>query len=258
MVHLILTGATGLVGSAALAALLPLLPPNGPLTRLTLLTRRPIPMAERANNPAINTILMQDFKTYPPEILSQLRDATAVIWALGISQRDVPSAEKYVEITKDYTLAAAEALLNSKNGDQDQKLNFVYVSGEGATTTPGRFTPLFGRVKGETEQALLELSKIDKRFRPYSARAGGVDPSGHKEVLEAGTWERKGILFKAGDVVLMPAIRRFYKGMHSPTADLGKALVKLALGDGEPLSGPGVAGEGRTLSNLALRRIAGL
>jgi hypothetical protein len=258
MVHLILTGATGLVGSAALAALLPLLPPNGPLTRLTLLTRRPIPMAERANNPAINTILMQDFKTYPPEILSQLRDATAVIWALGISQRDVPSAEKYVEITKDYTLAAAEAFCQNLNNDQDQKLNFIYVSGEGATTTPGRFTPLFGRVKGETEQALLDLSKSDKRFRPYSARAGGVDPSGHKEVLEAGTWERKGILFKVGDVVLMPAIRRFYKGMHSPTTDLGKALVKLALGDGAPLSGPGVDGEGRTLSNVALRRIAGL
>ena len=223
-------------------------------------------MADRANNPAIHTIILPDgfpktSSAYPPEILSELQTATAVIWALGISQREVPSPEKYIEITKDYTLAAAEAFsrnLSKDGGDDNQKLNFVYVSGEGATTNPGRFTPLFGRVKGDTEQALLEMSKTDPKFRPYSARAGGVDPTGHKEVLEAGTWERKGLLLKAGDMVLMPAIRCFYKGMHSPTADLGKALVTLALGDGAPLSGPGVDGDGRTLSNAALRRIAGL
>lgn len=254
MVHLILTGATGLVGSAALAALLPFLPPAGPISRLTILSRRPVPMADRAANPAINTILTKDYASYPPEILSQLKGASGVIWALGISQSEV-TPEKYVEITKDYTMAAAAAFkdLNGEKG-----VNFVYVSGEGATLTPGRFTPLFGKVKGETEAALLALSKTDSRFRPYSARPGGVDPAGHKEVLEAGTWERKGVMLKAADVVLMPAVRALYKRMHSPTQELGQALVKLALGDGKPLSGKGIEGEGRTVSNVALRRIGGL
>jgi nucleoside-diphosphate-sugar epimerase len=251
MVHLILTGATGLVGSAVLAALLP---PAGPISRLTILSRRPVPMAERAANPAINTIIMKDYHSYPPEILSQLQGASAVIWALGISQREV-SAEKYVEITKDYTMAAAEAF---KDLNGDKGINFVYVSGEGATLTPGRFTPLFGKVKGETEAALLALSKTHPSFRPYSARPGAVDPARHKDVMEAGTWERKGIMLKAGDAVLMPAIRVLYKGMHSPTQELGQALVQLAIGDGKPLTGKGVDGEGRTLSNVALRRIVGL
>lgn len=254
MVHIILTGATGLVGSAALAALLPLLPPTGPITRLTILSRRPVPMAERANNPAINTIITKDYLSYSPEILAQLKGASGVIWALGISQREV-SADKYVEITKDTTLAAAEAF---KDLNGDDGLNFVYVSGEGATTTPGRFTPLFGRVKGETEAALLAFHKSHPQFRPYNARAGGVDPSGHTAVMEAGTWERKGLMLKAGDVVLLPAIRTLYKSMHSPTPELGNALVKLALGDGKPLSGKGIDGEGRTLGNVALREIVGL
>lgn len=254
MVHIILTGATGLVGSAALAALLPHLPPTGPITRLTILSRRPVPMAEKAHNPAINTIITNDYASYSPEVLSQLQGASGVIWALGISQREV-SAAKYVEITKDYALAAAEAFkdLNGEKG-----VNFVYVSGEGATTAPGRFTALYGRVKGETEVALLALHKSHPQFRPYSARAGGVDPSGHKEVLEAGTWVRTGLVNKFVYRVLMPAIRVLYKGMHSPTPELGRALVQLAIGDGKPLSGKGVDGEGRTLSNLALRRIVGL
>jgi hypothetical protein len=254
MVHLILTGATGLVGSAALAALLPLLPPAGPISRLTILTRRPIPMADRAANPAIHTIITSDYSSYCPEILSQLQGASGVIWALGISQREV-TPEKYVEITKKYTMAAAEAFkdLNGEKG-----INFVYVSGEGATLTPGRFTPLFGKVKGETEAALLALSKRDPRFRPYNARPGAVDAAGHKKVMEAGTWERKGMMLKAGDAVLMPAIRSLYKGMYSPTRELGQALVQLAMGDGKPLTGKGVDGEGRTLSNAALRRIEGL
>jgi hypothetical protein len=253
--HIILTGATGLVGSAALAALLPLLPPAGPITRLTILTRRPVPMAEKAANPAIRTIIHKDYASYPPELLAELKGASGIIWALGISQREV-SASDYVKITKDYTLAAAD-VFKDLNGEKG--VNFVYVSGEGATTSPGRFTPLFGKVKGETEAALLAIHNSHPQFRPYNARAGAVDPSGHKEVVEAGTWERKGAMLKIGDAVLLPAIKGLYKGMHSPTPELGRALVKLAMGDGAPVAaGTGVDGEGRTLSNIALRRIVGL
>lgn len=134
----------------------------------------------------------------------------------------------------------------------------MYVSGEGATTSPGRFTPLFGRVKGETESALLAFHKAHPQFRVYNARAAAVDPYNHKEVMEAGSWERKGLALKAGDAVMMPAIRTFWKGMHSPTPELGKALVQLATGNGEAMSGKGIDGEGRTLNNVALRRIVGL
>lgn len=46
--------------------------------------------------------------------------------------------------------------------------------------------------------------------------------------------------------------------MVSPTKDLGRVLCELALGDGKPLEGKGVSGEGRTLNNVGMRRLAGL
>ena len=60
--------------------------------------------------------------------------------------------------------------------------------------------------------------------------------------------------------VLLPVLRALpgVKGLMSPTRELGKALVGLAVGDGEVQEGGGVSGEGRTLNNAALRRLAGI
>ena len=44
--------------------------------------------------------------------------------------------------------------------------------------------------------------------------------------------------------------------MVSPTKELGQVLVELALSDGEPLEGEGVRDEGRTISNVGIRRLA--
>ena len=46
--------------------------------------------------------------------------------------------------------------------------------------------------------------------------------------------------------------------MVSPTRELGQVLVDLAMGGGQPLEGKGVSGEGRTLSNAVVRRLAGI
>jgi len=46
--------------------------------------------------------------------------------------------------------------------------------------------------------------------------------------------------------------------MHSPTRELGKVLTELAASRGERLEGSGVEGEGRTVSNVGIRRLAGL
>ncbi|KAL1853746.1 hypothetical protein Plec18170_005138 [Paecilomyces lecythidis] len=246
--HLILTGATGLVGSAALAHILSL--PAGSVSRLSILSRRPVPMAE--NKPNVTVIEHRDFSQYPPELLEKLKGANGCIWAQGISQNDV-SKDEYIKITLDYPLAAAKAF----SGLSDS-FKFVYVSGEGATTNPGRLTPLFGTVKGQAEEALLKLSKEIPTLKPYSVRPAFVDPHNHTEVLKAvasranqQTFQRKII-----DNGLGPVFRCLYQGMVSPTPDLGRFLTDLAMGDGEPLNGDGVSGEGRTVSNKAFRRIA--
>lgn len=83
--HLILTGATGLVGSATLAHILSL--PAGSVSRLSILSRRPVPMAE--NKPNVTVIEHRDFSQYPPELLEKLKGANGCIWAQGISQNDV-------------------------------------------------------------------------------------------------------------------------------------------------------------------------
>jgi len=162
---------------------------------------------------------------------------------------------EYEKITYEYPIAAAKAFatLNSP-----KPFKFVYVSGEGTTTTPGMFTPFFGVVKGRAEAALLCLSKEPgyELFKPYSLRPGGVDPTYHPEIKEFIPVKQG--LAKKGEELLVPLLRKVYPGMISPTKDLARVLTDLAAGDGEPLEGKGVDGEGRTIANVGMRRLAGI
>lgn len=77
--HLILTGATGLVGTAVLSHILSL--PAGQIDRVTVLTRRPVPLAE--GHKIVNVIIHNDFGDYPQELLEQLKGAEGCVWAIG-------------------------------------------------------------------------------------------------------------------------------------------------------------------------------
>ena len=93
--HLILTGATGLVGGAVLDAMLAM--PE--ITRISILTRRPVPLIEdriqkkdpvASNKDRVRVILHKDFAKYDDELINgPLRGAAGVVWALGISQLQV-------------------------------------------------------------------------------------------------------------------------------------------------------------------------
>lgn len=162
---------------------------------------------------------------------------------------------EYVKITHTYPLTFARALAQTT---APKPINFIYVSGEGATTSPGRFTPIFGVTKGRAEADLLALSKDPAlgNLRPFSVRPGGVDPSAHGEI-DGFVPQKKGIerVFQS---VLLPGIKAVMPSMLSPTRDLGRYLSELAMGDGGALSGVGVEGEGRTVTNAGFRRLAGL
>lgn len=86
--HLILTGATGLCGSAVLDAMIRM----KDVTKISIVSRRPVKMAEDVKDPRINVILHSDFEKYDSELLNQLKGATGCVWALGISST-VVSAE---------------------------------------------------------------------------------------------------------------------------------------------------------------------
>lgn len=248
MAHLILTGATGLVGSGTLAYMLPLVSPSGPISRLTILSRRAVPMADGKEN--VKVVQMSDFSTYGDEVLQELKGAKGCVWALGVSVMQV-GKEDYKTITIDYPVAAAKAF-----STLNDSFNFVYVSGEGATTNPGVWTSFFGKIKGITERQLLDLTSATPSLKAYSVRPGMVDPIAQPEIKEAlkGRNASKWQQFLL-DNALAPAIRTAWPSVTSPTKDLGKFLTDLALGDGKEFEGEGVL-EGRIIENKGFRRLA--
>jgi uncharacterized protein YbjT (DUF2867 family) len=251
--HLILTGATGLVGSSVLDAMMR----AKDVTKISILSRKPVAMATDAHDARINVIIHRDFERYDASVLEQLAGADGCVWALGISQTKV-SADEYVKITRDYALAAATSFATIPRAG-DRPFRFVYVSGEGATQTPGRFSAIFARVKGETEQALADLTASTPGLQADSVRPAFVDAAGHAAVQ--GYLPDPGLLYRAGMGVLGPVIRGGFKGMHSPTPVLGDFMTRLAMGaldDRVPGSGAFRLGPSWVVENVGFRRIMGL
>lgn len=83
--HVIITGGTGLVGSAVLDSMLK----TKQITKISVLSRRPVKMAEDAKDPRVNVIIHEDFENYGPDLMSKLGDADGCVWALGVSQTQV-------------------------------------------------------------------------------------------------------------------------------------------------------------------------
>lgn len=251
--HLILTGATGLVGSSVLEAMIK----AKNVTKVSILSRRPIPFADDAKDPKVNVIIHKDFNTYDAGLLSQLSGAQGCVWALGISQTKV-GKEDYVRITKDYTMAAAESFQSL--GAKDKPFRFVYVSGEGATQQPGRFSAIFARVKGETEQSLADLTAASEgRLQADSVRPAFVDASQHDTIRPY--IPKPGLLYKASIAVLGPVVRGAMAGSHSPTPMLGSFLTQMAMGTQDSklqASGALRLGSSWVVPNVAIRKAMGL
>ncbi|RLL96926.1 hypothetical protein CFD26_101913 [Aspergillus turcosus] len=250
--HLILTGATGLVGSGVLNAMLAM----KEVTKISILSRRPVKMAEDARDPRVNIILHQDFETYDPAVLAQLQGATGCVWALGISQTKV-NKDEYIKITKTYALAAAKAFRTLP--PPDHPFHFVYVSGAGATTQPGFFASLFARVKGETELELAEIRRKFPLFRTSSVRPAFIDFAHHDAIKK---YLPPRPAFETLLRPLGPVFRAATPGLCSPTEPLGRFLTEMAMGRYEDrlVGGKGVqmVGEMPILENTAFRRLAGL
>ena len=84
-----------------------------------------------------------------------------------------------------------------------------------------------------------------------------MDPRFHEEI-HAWVPKLKPAVKAIGYPIALGVLRTVSPGLISPTKELGRVLVELAMSDGEPLNGTGVSGEGRTISNVGMRRLAGL
>jgi hypothetical protein len=141
-----------------------------------------------------------------------------------------------------------------------EPFNFVYVSGAGATTEPGRFAQIFARVKGETEMALAELRKQNPHLHTSSVRPAFVDASAHGEIKSY--IPKKPMLYNIMEPFFGPPVRLGFKSFHSPTGPLGMSLTDIAMGKHQDqfVSGRGIQkiGDFPILENSVLRRLAGL
>jgi uncharacterized protein YbjT (DUF2867 family) len=147
----ILFGATGMVGQGVLRECL--LDPE--VERVLTIVRTPTGQAHEK----LAELQLADFFDYS-SVDEKLSGWDACLFCLGVSSAGMKEPE-YRRLTFDLTLAAARAL-----AARNPAMTFIYVSGAG-TDSSARGRSMWARVKGETENALLELPfKAAYMFRP--------------------------------------------------------------------------------------------
>jgi len=196
---ILVTGATGLAGAEAVRQAL-LCTDVG---QVTAIARKPLDIT----HPKLTTIIHYNFLDYSAldEVFKQ---ADACLWCLGISQTQV-SKQQYINITCNYTLAAAKAMLAA-----NPAIGFVFLSCIGADSAE-KSSILFARVKGQTENALQKLpfQKL------YIARPGGIMPV-HKKPHPT--------LAEKMMIPLFPLIKKFAPASVITSAQLAKAMLHMA------------------------------
>ncbi|OJT15658.1 hypothetical protein TRAPUB_5486 [Trametes pubescens] len=221
--RLILTGVTGVAGLAAYRAALV----DPAIDGVTLLTRRPVPSWAKLPPQAVaktNTILHQDFKTYPADLAQQLAEHDGLVWALGKSSVGM-SEEQYTELAYNYTLSAARALKEAGAGSEEKPFRFVYVSGEHADPT-GESRQAWARVKGRVERELPELFQ-GTHMKAYILRPGYFFPS---KAYPEDRLNQRSFTLRALDAVFGPVLGTLMPSSVVPTEELGRFMIELAKG----------------------------
>ena len=147
----LITGATGMVGKGVLFECLD----HPQIERVITIGRSTLEII----HPKLYQIKHEDFSEFE-SIKDQLRGIDAAYLCMGVSVAGL-SEEEYTRFTFDYTLSLAKVLHGL-----NQEMTMTYVSGEG-TDSSEKVRSMWARVKGRTENALIELAfKQAYMFRP--------------------------------------------------------------------------------------------
>ena len=204
----ILFGATGMVGQGVLRECL--LDPD--VDSVLAIGRS----ATGQQQSKLREIVRLDLFDYSA-IENELCGFAACFFCLGVSSAGMPE-DKYRRITYDLTLTAARFLARL-NSD----LTFIYVSGMG-TDSSGNSRTMWARVKGETENALLQTPfKAAYMFRP-----GAIVPL-HGIASKTKVYR----VFYALTGPLLPLLNRWFPKYVTTTEQMGRAMLKVAK-DGWP------------------------
>jgi uncharacterized protein YbjT (DUF2867 family) len=202
-VKVLLFGATGMIGGGALIECL-----ADPRVELVVsISRSPIGWS----HPKLREVIQPKSFSYK-DLEADISSSDACLFCLGVTSVGMSEAA-YTSITFDLTLAAARAMVAANS-----RMTFCYVSGLG-TDSSEQGRSMWARVKGRTENALLALPfKAAYMFRP-----GYIQPV--KGVRSKTGWYQALYTVAAP---LSPLLQRFFPGVSTTTAILGRALIQAA------------------------------
>ncbi|MER5873012.1 epimerase [Streptomyces sp. NPDC002044] len=209
--NVILFGATGMIGRGVLRECLR----DDSVESVLVFGRTPLGVT----HPKLRERVQDD----PSDLSAPDLDPTAYdacFFCLGVSSVGMRE-EAYRRVTYDLTLAVARPLAAA-----NPALTFVYVSGEGTDSTE-RGRSMWARVKGRTENALLELP-----FRAYMFRPGIVRPM-HGVASKTRLYRT----LYAVTAPLFPLLRRIAPDLVTTTEDLGRAMIAVAAPSGAGVPG---------------------
>ena len=201
-INVIITGATGMVGKGVLLECLE----SDDVASVLSISRRSVSL----EHPKLREAILADV-TQLDQVEADIGGADACFFGLGVSSAGRSEAD-YRALTYDLTMAFARGLAAST-----PDMTFCYVSGSG-TDANGR--SMWGRVKGETENALLALPfKAAFMFRPGVIQPmKGVRPTSR--------------LFRVMLTVLgftFPLARALSPNSVTTTERIGQAFIQAAL-----------------------------
>lgn len=139
----------------------------------------------------------------------EMKNVDACVYAVGVSSADVDKPT-YEKITKDSTLAAANALIR-----HNPNMTFVLISAMGADATSSKHWP---RIKGETENAIIDMPWHGYAFRPGMIRS----MNGEESQTKAYRW---------GYTVLAPIVALTHwiaPSLLTTTETIGQGFLQLA------------------------------
>jgi len=200
--NVLLFGATGMVGDGVLHECLA----DARVTTVTAVVRSPLGIT----HPKLQERPRTDFFDYS-DFGSDLAVTDACFFCLGVSAVGMDEA-KYVRLTFDITLAAGRAL-----SPAHPRATFCYVSGEGADSSEKGRT-MWARVKGRTENALLQLPLEAYMFRP-----GFIRPRPGKR--------SKTFIYRATYAIfapMYPLLKRVAPGHVTTAENVGRAMINVA------------------------------
>ncbi|MCX4695309.1 epimerase [Streptomyces sp. NBC_01408] len=200
--NVILFGATGMLGRGVLRECLR----NDSVDSVLAIGRTPLGVS----HPKLRERVQAD----PSDLSAAEVDPAAYdacFFCLGVSSLGMKE-EAYRRVTHDLTLAVARPLAAANPG-----LTFVYVSGEGTDSTE-RGRSMWARVKGKTENDLLELP-----FRAYMFRPGIVQP-----VRGVPSKTRLYRVLYAVTAPLVPLLRRVAPNLVITSDTFGRAMIAVA------------------------------